>query len=120
VFAAELVEARRVEDLAPGRELVEDETQRVDVAAHGRALSGELFRRHVGRSPGYLALDDVGRRHREAEVRDPRPATPVDHDVGGLQVPVQDAAVVRGSEARAELARDLERLVRRKPSDAFQ
>ena len=40
-------------------------------------------------------------------------AAPVDHDVGGLQVAVQDAPLVRRGEAGAELARDLERLVRR-------
>ena len=49
-----------------------------------------------------------------------RAAAAVDHDVGGLQVPVQHALVVRRGEPGAELPRDLDRLVRRKPPDAAQ
>ena len=67
-------------------------------------------------SPAAIRRRDRG----QAEVRDPHVAAAVDHDVGGLQVAVQDAAVVRGGEARADLARDLERLVRRQPADAPQ
>ena len=59
-------------------------------------------------------------RDREAEVRDARAAAAVDHDVGGLEVPVQHALVVRRREPRAELARDVERLVGGKPADAPQ
>ena len=56
----------------------------------------------------------------QAEVGDLRAAAAVDHDVAGLQVPVQHALVVRRAEARAHLARDLDRLVGRKPPDAPQ
>ena len=49
--------------------------------------------------------------HREAEVRDPHAAAPVEHDVRGLEVAVEDALLVRRVQARAELARDLDGLV---------
>ena len=48
--------------------------------------------------------------HGEAEVRDPDATPAVQHDVGGLQVAVQDPFLVRGGEARAELPGDLEGL----------
>src|SRR5256885_991664 len=72
-------------------------------------LSGE------GVSPAATA--DAGG---EAEVGDLRAAAAVNHDVGGLQVPVQHSLVVRRGESRAELVRDLDCLVRRKPADAPQ
>ncbi len=120
VLALELLERCAVERLAAGVELVEHQAQRVDVAAHRRALARELLRRHVGRRARHLALDDFARRDRQPEVGDARAAAAVDHDVGGLQVPVQHALVVRRGQARAELARDVERLVRGKPADALR
>ncbi len=56
----------------------------------------------------------------EPEVGDPRPAAPVDHHVGRLEVAVQDALLVGGRQPRAELARDLHRLVLGQPADAAQ
>ena len=44
----------------------------------------------------------------------------VDHDVGGLQIAMQHALVVRGGQTRAELARDLQRLIGGQPADAAQ
>ena len=107
--------------LAPGEELVEHEAERVDVAPDRRALARELLGRHVGRRARDLrAAARRRRRDREAEVGDPHAAAAVEHDVGGLQVAVQDAPVVRRGEPGAELPRDLERLVRRQPADAPQ
>ena len=57
---------------------------------------------------------------RQPEVHDPRPAPAVHHDVRGLEIPVQDAALVGRGEAGAELARDLERLGLREPADPAQ
>ena len=42
----------------------------------------------------------------------------VEHHVRGLQIAVNDAAVVRRREARAELPRDVDGLVRGEPADA--
>ena len=57
---------------------------------------------------------------RDAEVGDADVAVAVEHDVGRLQVAVQHAALVRGGDARAELPRDLNRLVLRDAADAAE
>src|SRR5205085_10844706 len=54
----------------------------------------------------------------EPEVRDPYVPFAVDHDVGRLQIAMQDAPLVRGGEPGADLASDFHRLVLRKASDA--
>ena len=114
VLAPPLGERRGLEGLASGEELVEHEAERVDVALHGSALAGELLGRHVGgRARDLRAALVVVDADGEAEVGDLRAAAAVDHDVAGLQVAVQHALVVRRGEARAQLARDLDRLVRR-------
>jgi hypothetical protein len=81
VLALQLLKARSVEGLSSGVQLVEDESERVDVAADRCALAGELLGRHVGRRAGDLPLDDLARGDREAEVGDARTASSVDHDV---------------------------------------
>ena len=118
VLAAIVRDAPGVERPLARVELVEHEAERVEVASDRRALAGELLGRHVSGRPADLRLGpDLARRHGQAEVHDARAAAAVDHHVGRLQVAVQDAAVVRRGEARAELARDLERLVLRQPAD---
>ena len=105
-------------DRAPaGEHLVEHEAERVQVAARRDFLPRELFRRHVrGRS----RTQEFARRAREAEIGDADPAGAVEHDVRRLEVAVDDAAVVRGGEARADLARQLDRAVLRKAADATE
>ena len=121
VLAPPIGEVGCLECLAPGEDLVEHEPERVDVALDGSAFAGKLLRRHVGRRSrnfrAALVVFDAGR---EPEVRDLRAAAAVDHDVGRLQVSMQHALVVRRREPGAELARDLDRLVLRKPPDAPQ
>lgn len=51
---------------------------------------------------------------------DPGPSLPVNHDVGRLEIAVQNAPFVGGSEAGTELLRDLDRLVLRQPADPTQ
>ncbi len=114
VLAPPLGERRRLERLPSGEELVEDEAERVDVALDRRALARELLGRHVGgRARDLRAALVVVDADGEPEVRDLRAAASVDHDVAGLQVAVEHALVVRRGETRAELARDLDRLVLR-------
>ena len=109
-------------DRAPARvQLVEDEAERIEVAPDRGALAGELFGRHVSRRPRkVLGRGGLAGHRGQPEVRDARAAPAVEHDVGGLQVPVEDAAVVRRRQPGADLPRHVERLVRRKTSDALE
>ena len=112
VLAAHLGERGRVERALAGRDLVEDEAERVEIAPHGRRLARELLGRHVRRRARDLAQrSGLFGGHREPEVRDPHAPAPVEHDVRGLEVAVEDALLVRRVQARAELARDLDGLV---------
>ena len=73
--------------------------------------SEHLLRGHVVQRPHERAV----LRHRgsfdsgDAEVEDPNDALPIDHDVGGFDVPVHDSRAVGEMEARADLleVRDL-------------
>ena len=56
----------------------------------------------------------------QAEIHDQDFAAPVEHDVGRLQIAVQHAFVVRGGQAGADLARDLQRFVGGQAADAAQ
>jgi hypothetical protein len=58
-----------------------------------------------------IAQRDLVLERGEPEVGDPDPTAPVDHDVGRFQIPMQDAAFVRGGQARRDLARELHCLV---------
>jgi len=78
---------------------------------------GELLGRHIGRRAG---AQHFAGRARQAEVRDADPAVAVEHDVGGLQIAVDDAAVVRRGQPRARLPRHLEGAVLRKAADAAE
>ena len=95
-----------LERALPGEQLVEHETERVDVAARGHLAAGELLGRHVGRRAGAQRFaGDAG----QAEVGDPDLAAAVEHDVRRLEIAMDDAAIVRRGEAGADLPRDLER-----------
>ncbi len=107
---------------APARvELVEHEAERVDVAADRDLAPLQLLRRHVaGRPRAHVVVAQRLGEAGQAEVGDAHVALAVEHHVRGLEVPVQHALLVRRGEARAELPRDLERLVRRQPPDPAQ
>ena len=77
----------------------------------------KLLGRHVG---GRAGADRFARCASQAEVGDADLARRVEHHVGGLEVAMDDAAFVRGGEARADLARDLERAIFRESADAAQ
>ena len=81
--------------------------------------AGELLGRHVGRRAGADVVDAAGD-GREAEVGDADAALAVEHDVRRLQIAVQHAAFVRGGQAGADLARNLDGLVLREAADAPQ
>ena len=98
-------------------ELVEEQPERIDVAARRDLVTSELLWRHVG---GRAGANRFARRASEAEVGDSDLARAVEHHVGGLEVAMDHAALVRGGEARADLPRDLERSSFREAADAAQ
>ena len=113
-------ERTRVVERHAHEHLEQHEAQRVEVTARGGLVSRELLRRHVSGSSGKELALGRSLADGQPEVRDAGAAAPVDHDVGRLQVAVHDALVVHGRESGAQVARELERLVRRQPADARQ
>jgi hypothetical protein len=94
---------------------------REDIGPRCHLASFQLFRRHVAWRSRDLRrvaplVGDIG----ETEVREMRPTSSVDEHVGGLQIAVQNAAVVCRRQAGAELTCELERLVRWQPTNAPQ
>ncbi len=121
VLPRQLGERAPLERLLAGEHLVQDEAERIDVAARRDGRAGELLGRHVRRGAGAdLRALEIGGEPGQAEVGDAHVAAAVDHHVFGLQVAVQHAAVVCGGEARAQLAGYLDRLVGRQAADAPQ
>ena len=107
----------------PGQHLVKDHAQAVDVRALVIAGVADLLRRHVlGRAeercqraeeaPGRLYLGG------QAEVHQAEPLVAADHDVRGLQVPVDDPAAVHVPERPAHDARNPQRVLLRHGPDA--
>jgi hypothetical protein len=109
----------RLDGAASGEDLEEDETERVEIAFDRGRLSRQLLGRHVLRRAGEHRRR-VARADREAEVGEAHIALAVDHHVGRLQIAMQHAALVRGREPRAQLPRDLDRLVLRDAADSAE
>jgi hypothetical protein len=118
---------------APSREhLVEDRAEGEDVGARVGGLALDLLRRHVAQRAHDDAGLGAGARRREiglrpraalglrqlgeAEVEDLDPPVLRHEDVLGLQIPVDDALVVRGRQAMRDLDRVVDRLPRREAS----
>ncbi len=107
-----------VEGVPPGGELVEDQTEGEDVGLDAGLARDELLRRHVGDRSTAGGVGGAGGRRGvlaggtgrvkvglvggeapgEAEVEDLDQAAVGQHDVGGLQVAMEDSQVVRSGE----------------------
>ena len=105
-----------MEGRLPGEELVEDAGEREDVAAAVDLLvAAGLLGAHVGRGAHHHAgrgqlLVHLAHRARDAEVGHQHPIV-LEHDVVGLDVPVDDALLVRVGERRGDRAADADHLL---------
>jgi hypothetical protein len=78
------------------QELVQDEAERVQIAPDSRVPSRQLLGCHVSRYAGeYGFVADFVRNGRDAEVGHAGAAVAVNHHVGGFEIAMQDARVVR-------------------------
>jgi hypothetical protein len=93
--------------------------RRGNVAAPRDFFTRQLLRSHVGRraSPQIALLELLGQAG-QPEVGDLGPSAAVDHDVGRLQIAVENPLLMSRRETGAKLPRDLDRLVLWKPADA--
>jgi hypothetical protein len=115
----QFVEGLRVEGPLAREHLEENQAERVEVGFDGWGAAGEQLRRHVLRSAG-TRRGDVACGDCQPEIGDADVSIAVDHHVRRLQVAVQDAALVSGGDAGAQLTRDLDGFVLREPSNAAQ
>src|SRR6202007_1065984 len=95
----QLLERGGLESSLPCEDLVEDKPEGVDVALGRDFPASKLLRRHVGgRSRAGTFAFEAGGKARQAEIRDADFSCTVEHHIGGLQVAVNDAALVSGGE----------------------
>src|ERR1700694_2287995 len=87
-------------------DLVEYKPERVNVAFRRHFAACEWFGRHVGgRAGACVGAFDFRDQAGETEIRDAHATASVQHNIRGLQVAMNDAALVRGSETCAQLLR---------------
>jgi hypothetical protein len=113
--------AVEVERTLAREHFVQHQAQRVHVGPRRQFAPFLLFWRHVAECSCNLrgAAPLVGQ-IRETEIREVRPTPSVDQHVRGLQIAMQNLAVVCCRETGAELTCKLERLVRWQPANAPQ
>src|SRR5437773_3045582 len=104
----------RARGLFPGEDLIEDQSERVEVRPYCDLTAGTLLGRHVRRSAGHLAAVSFISKRGEAEVGDARGPAAIDHHVGRLQIAMDDSQAVGSGESGAEIAGDVECFVDRK------
>jgi hypothetical protein len=114
--------ASPLEGVLSGEHLVEHDPQRPDVGPMVEPLSPGLLGRHVGHRAECrpaLGQRDAPRELGQPEVHDLGPAVLGDHDVGALDVPVDDAARVGLAQSRGDLGGDVQGFggLERAPSD---
>ena len=101
-----------------GEDFIQHQAERVNIALDGDLFTGQLLRRHVGRSAvADFGTFDFSGQPGESEIGEEHLAAAIQHDVRGLQVAVEDALLVRGGEPGAEFARDFEGLIGGQPAN---
>ena len=110
---------------AAGQHVVQNQPERVDVGALVDGLALRLFRRHVldradDGSGDRHADARARRRSRDAEVHDERAVFVIQHDVGGLEIAMDDAGLVCRGETGGNVPGDLEHSIEGQPPLLFQ
>src|SRR5271157_2722141 len=96
----------------PGKQLIEYESQRIDIAANAGFALCDLFWSHVGGRTGSVApARGIIATESQPEVRDAHSSSSIQHDVGWLQITMQQSAIMRGCQTSADLVRGLQSLV---------
>jgi len=116
VLVADRERVLAVERHAAGEALIRDDAEGIDVGAPVERLRAGLLRTHVmRRADGHPGARELAarRRLRDPEIGDHRQPVLVEHDVVGLDVAVDDAALVRVREGARHLDQDLTDLGRR-------
>src|SRR5271166_6383244 len=94
--------------MASSQHFIEHYAQRKKVGADGGAGTLQLLGRHVHRCTGEVPrARQFQRQAGESEVHEAHPAPPVDHDVGWLQIAVQNTVLVGGAQTGANLTGNL-------------
>jgi hypothetical protein len=109
----------RVARVPPDEQLVQHETERVDVGPlRERSAAGQLLRHHVSGSTHAGVRAMLVAHHRDAEVADANQSVLVDEDVRRFQIAVEDALRVRRRERVAQLPPDVGDLLGRQAANA--
>ncbi len=109
VRGAQVVDRLCDDRIVRRHQVIEQDADGVDVAAHGRGLAGEHFRRHVERRARDVGTARVFERARfaaRAEVHQDDAPGLLAHHVAGLHVAVDEAGVVDGGERAAHVLAD--------------
>src|SRR5208283_5500897 len=105
----------------PGEQLIKYKPQRIDIAANAGLALSNLFRSHVSRRTcGFAPARCIVAAQGQPEVRDAHPPSSIQHDVGRLQITMQQSAIVRGRQTGADLVRGLQSLIRWQTTYAAQ
>src|SRR3974390_1507597 len=104
-----------------GEDFIEHQTQRINVAERGDFPALELLGSHVGGSAtADLGPADIVGDAGETEIRDNDLTATVEHDIGGLQIAVENSFDVGGGKSGANLTGDLDGFVLRDPANAAE
>ena len=104
--AGDLVFAGRFEGQASSKQLIESDADGVDIGARVELFAQDLFGRHEGqRAQDHARSCELGAEcgERQSEIEKFNAIVAADHDVGGFDVAMHDAAIVGVGEAREDL-----------------
>ncbi len=87
---------------------------------HGGRFALKRFRRHVGWGSCDFAFGGIRRSYRQAKVRNTGVTAAINHNVGGLQVTVNDLAGMSGGQSGAKFVGNLQGFLRGQTSDSIQ